>query len=195
LACRLAGRGIEVVAVDPAEASLAIARSKPGGEHVRWIHGDATTLPPLDADLATMTGNVAQVFLDDADLSLALRSTRGAVHPGGTIAFEVRDPSRKAWRAWSREQSHQRTEVPGVGLVEHWVDLLDVSMPFVSFRWTYRFAASGDVITSDSTLRFRSRQELEQCVSDCGLVVDEVRDAPDRPGLELVFVCRRAAED
>ena len=61
-ACLLAARGIGVVAVDPAKASLDVARSKPNADQVRWLLGDATTLPRLDADMATMTGNVAQVF-------------------------------------------------------------------------------------------------------------------------------------
>lgn len=65
LAVLLASGGRTVVAVDPAEASLEIAKSKDGAANVRWIHGDATALPPLSADLAMMTGNVAQVFLAD----------------------------------------------------------------------------------------------------------------------------------
>jgi len=48
----LAGRGIEVTGVDPAGGSLQVARAKPGAERVRWIHGDATALPPLQVDLA-----------------------------------------------------------------------------------------------------------------------------------------------
>jgi SAM-dependent methyltransferase len=190
-ACLLADRGIDVIGVDPAEASLAVARTKPGAERVRWIHGDATTLPPLTADLATMTGNVAQVFLHDDELSAALRGIRGAIRSGGAVAFEVRDPGREAWRSWTREESERRTKVPGVGVVESWVDLLEVSLPFISFRWMYRFEGSGEVVTSDSTLRFRSRSEVERSVSDSGLVVLDIRDAPDRPGLELVFVCGR----
>jgi SAM-dependent methyltransferase len=64
-ACLLAERGKEVTGVDPAAASLAVARGKPGADRVRWLIGDATTLPPLQVDLVTMTGNVAQVFLTD----------------------------------------------------------------------------------------------------------------------------------
>lgn len=188
-ACLLAGRGVEVVGVDPAEASLAVARTKPGAERVCWIHGDASALPPLMVDLATMTGNVAQVFLDDEQFCAALRGMRGALRPGGAVVFEVRDPAREAWRSWNREESHRRTEVPQIGVVESWVDLLDISFPLVSFRWTYRFEQVGEVLTSDSTLRFRRRQDVERCTADSGLRVTDVRDAPDRPGMELVFVC------
>lgn len=118
-AALLSERGVDVVGVDPAAASLAVARTKPGADHVRWIHGDATALPPLAVDLATMTGNVAQVFLHDDEFSSALRGIRSAVRPGGTVVIEVRDPNRMAWRSWTREESHKRTEAPGVGVVAH----------------------------------------------------------------------------
>lgn len=58
----LADRGIEVVGIDPALASIGVARAKPGSERVRWICGAATDLPPLQVDLATMTANVAQAI-------------------------------------------------------------------------------------------------------------------------------------
>ena len=66
-ACTLAQRGREVIAVDPAQASLDVARVEAGANKVRWIQGDAITLPPLRVDLATMTGNVAQVFVTDEE--------------------------------------------------------------------------------------------------------------------------------
>ena len=77
LACRLAARGLDVTAVDPAAASLDIARRKPHADRVRWLKGDATTLPPLAVDVATMTANVAQVFLTDEDWASALGGCHG----------------------------------------------------------------------------------------------------------------------
>jgi 2-polyprenyl-3-methyl-5-hydroxy-6-metoxy-1,4-benzoquinol methylase len=41
LACELARRGIEVIGVDPAGASLEVARRKPGAQHVLPEHQDA----------------------------------------------------------------------------------------------------------------------------------------------------------
>jgi hypothetical protein len=55
------------------------------------------------------------------------------------------------------------------------------------------FGSDGAVLTSDSTLRFRSREELADSLAAAGLAVEEVRDAPDRPGREFVFIARRAA--
>jgi hypothetical protein len=47
------------------------------------------------------------------------------------------------------------------------------------------------VVPTSSTLRFRQRDDLETTLADAGFTVDEVREAPDRPGLELVFVATR----
>ncbi|MEV5101706.1 class I SAM-dependent methyltransferase [Streptomyces massasporeus] len=187
----LAGRGIDVTGVDPAGASLDVARGKPGGERVRWLLGDATTLPPLTADLATMTGNAAQEITGPEDWQRTLEGIRAALRPGGRLVFETRIPARRAWEEWNREATYGVTEIAGVGAVESWVDLLDVSGPLVTFRWTYVFAADGRTLTSDSTLRFRERQEVEAALAAQGYAVEDVRDAPDRPGREFVFVARR----
>jgi SAM-dependent methyltransferase len=192
-ACMLAGRGLEVTGVDPAEASLAVARTKSGAEAVRWLHGDATGLPPLRVDLAVMTGNVAQVFTTDEEWSATLRGVHTALAPGGRLVFETRDPARQAWLGWTREQSFTRRDIDGAGVVRSWHELTDVSGELVSFRSVVVFEADGAVLTSDSTLRFRDRDEVAASLAAHGYRLGEVRDAPDRPGLELVFVaCRES---
>ncbi|MFJ4081394.1 class I SAM-dependent methyltransferase [Streptomyces iakyrus] len=187
----LADRGVDVVGVDPAQAFVDVARANPRSERVRWICGDATALPPLQVDLATMTANVAQEIVDSDTWQKTLRGAYEALRPGGHLVFETRDPARRAWDEWTREHSHRVTEVPGVGSVESWVQLTEVSWPLVSFRWTYVFAEDGQVLTSDSTLRFREREEVETDLLTQGYVVEDVRGAPDRPGKEFVFLARR----
>lgn len=187
----LAGHGITVTGVDPAAGSLAHARTRAGAERVEWLDGDATALPAEAFDLATMTGNVAQAIVEPAAWDATLRAAGTALRPGGRLVFETRDPARQGWLEWDREHSYQALEVDGVGLVEAWSELLDVALPLVTFRGTWVFAADGAVLTSDSTLRFRERAEVEDDLRRHGLVVDEVRDAPDRPGREFVFVARK----
>jgi SAM-dependent methyltransferase len=188
-AALLADRGIRVVGVDPSGASLDIARTK--SDDVTWIHGDATRLPPLEVDAATMTANVAQVFLTDEDLDATLAGVHAAVRPGGHVVLEARVPERQAWLEWDREHTWGRTDIPGVGVVETWCDLTGRDGDLVSFRWTHVFESDGAVLTSDSTLRFRSRAEIEASLTRTGFAVTDVRDAPDRPGREHVFVARR----
>jgi SAM-dependent methyltransferase len=190
-ACMLAARGLRVTAVDPAEASLDVARAKPGAAAVRWLHGDASSLPSMQVDLATMTANVAQVFVTDEEWEATLRGLHRALRPGGRLAFETRDPARRAWLSWTREQSFTRTDIPEVGMVQSWHELTDVSGELVSFRSITVFEADGAVITSDSTLRFRERDDVGASLAAAGYRLDEVRDAPDRPGREFVFIASR----
>ena len=191
LARRAADRGMDVTGVDPAAASLDMARAKPGAEKVRWLHGDATGLPGLQVDLATMTANVAHVFLTDEDWAATLRGVYAALRPGGHLVFEVRDPARRPWERWTRENTYQSHDVSGTGRVDTWWDVTEVNEPLVSYRRTYVFAADGATLTSDSTRRFWTRNEIEDSLQVAGYVLDEVRDAPDRPGWEWVFVARR----
>ena len=134
--------------------------NKPGADRVRWFLGDATTLPPTAVDMAVMTGNVAQVFVEDDDWSATLVAIRTALRPGGRLVFESRDPRREAWHRWTPSRSRRCIDIAGVGIVESWVDLLDVQHETVSFRWTYVFQSDGSVLTSDSMLRFRPRAAL-----------------------------------
>ena len=69
--------------------------------------------------------------------------------------------------------------------------MTDVDGPLVTLHGTWVFAADGSVRTSRSTLRFRERAEVEHDLTRHGFRAVEVRDAPDRPGLELVFLAQR----
>jgi ubiquinone/menaquinone biosynthesis C-methylase UbiE len=187
-ACLVAQRGTDVVGVDPASASLDVARRKPGGDRVQWLTGDATAVPPLRVDMVTMTGNVAQVFRSDREWHSTLVASRGSLRTGGRLMFETRDPSKRAWLRWTRERTYRHIDIPGVGGVENWVDLTEVALPLVSFRTTFVFESDGAVLISDSTLRFPDRDQVIESLETAGFGVEEIRDAPDRPGLEMVFV-------
>ena len=191
-ACRLARRGIEVTGVDPAAASLQVAGRKPGAHGVRWVTGGVSALPPLQVDMVTMTGNAAQVFLTDNEWAATLAASHAALRECGLLVFETRDPFRQAWRSWTREETFRRVEISGAGVLQTWMEVTDIRLPLVSFRHTFVFETDGAAIVSESTLRFRDQVEAGDSLRCAGFVVEEVRDAPDRPGLELVFVARRS---
>lgn len=187
-ACMLANQGFEVIGVEPAKASLEFAQTKPLARKVRWILGDATTLPAMKVDLAVMTGNVAQVFTTDAAWSDTLSGLRKVLDPIGHLVFEVRDPGKKAWLEWTKQKTYKKMSIPNIGQVEAWCEVKGVSQQLVNFRWTYVFGSDGTVISSDSTLRFREKEEIVSSLHEAGFSVKEIRDAPDRPGKEFVFI-------
>jgi len=187
----LAGLGVTVTAVDPAAASLDVARAKPGAAAVHWVHGDASALPPLQVDAAFMTANVAQVFVTDDDWLATLRAVHRALRPGGWLVFETRDPARRAWEEWTPARTHTVADIPGVGEVASWEEVVDVAGELVTFRSMTELRREDLVIESMSTLRFRARADVEASLRVTGFQLAEVRDAPDRPGRELVFLARR----
>jgi SAM-dependent methyltransferase len=191
LAILLAESGRTVMGADPAGASLEVAKAKDATARITWVHGDATTLPPFDADLAVMTGNVAQVFLTDEDWARTLQGIHAALRPRGYLVFETRRPGWRAWEKWAAETGRLVVDIPGIGSVEQRSEVTGVSLPFVSIRGTYTFGADGTVIVSDSTLRFRSRDEVTSSLVAHGYRVLDVREAPDRPGREFVFIAER----
>lgn len=189
LATRLVELGFNVTGADPAAASLAVARSKPHAQEIRWICASAAGLPMVGADVATMTGNAAQVFLTDSDWRAALAGVRAAIRGGSRFLFETRVPEQRAWEGWTEANTRRTLETPE-GPVEAWTELEQISLPFVTFVTMCRFLSDGEVLSSRSTLRFRSAHEVSESLHLAGYVVDDILDAPDRPGQEMVFLTR-----
>jgi hypothetical protein len=69
----------------------------------------------VQADLVTMTGNVAQVFVTGQEWAAALQAARQALRPGGRAVFESRDPAKKAWLEWNRDLTGRRVVIPSIG--------------------------------------------------------------------------------
>ncbi|MBM7774483.1 SAM-dependent methyltransferase [Actinokineospora baliensis] len=184
LGALLVARGLEVTGVDPAAASLDVAKARTPG--ARWLHGDATAAAGLDADLVIMTGNVAQVFLTDTDWSATLTAARMALRPGGHLVFETRRPERRAWLEWN---THTTRDVPGIGPVHHHRAVTEVHLPLVTFTSTYHFP-DGTTLTSTSTLRYRDRPTLQHDLTTHGYHVLDIRQAPDRPNKEFVVIAQ-----
>lgn len=192
-AVRLARKGLNVVGIDPAGASLDVARTKPQADNVLWVHGDATALAKslVTADLVVMTGNVAQVFVSDDDWRATLGSARACLRPGGWFVFETRRPAARDWERW--EVSPRMVTLPDGGTVTVSRTVTNVALPLVTFE--SETILDGDVVVpSSSTLRFRACDEVERDLHQHGLEVVEIREAPDRPDKELVFIARRTSD-
>jgi hypothetical protein len=112
-------------------------------------------------DLAAYVGIAAEL---GAGRVRVLRAIRAALRPGGYLVFETRRPERRAWEEWAADPGPVTLDVPGAGPVVRRLQVTVVSVPYVSFCYTYLFQADGAVITSGST--------------------------SDRPGREFVFSAR-----
>lgn len=182
--------GFRVVGVDPARASLEVARAKPGAAIVTWHCGEVHTVPDMCVDLAVMTGNVAQVFLTDTSWVEVLETIRSLLAPGGHLVYETRRVDDRAWERWTVDPDEVTLDIAGIGPVHHRREILSIELPLVSFRHVYAFP-DGTRVASDSTLRFRSEDENREWLAHAGFDLVDVRDAPDRPGRENVYIARR----
>ncbi len=173
LAVRLADER-QVVGVDPAEAMLAVARGRPGGDRVTWVEARAQDLA-LDRrfDLVLLTGHAFQVFLSEADQRAALSAIARHLSPGGRFIFDTRNPAREAWRAWTPETSARDFLDPQLGAVEAWNDaVLDPETGIVTYQTHYGIVATGRTFSASSRIRFLPCETLAALIEEAGLIVD-----------------------
>lgn len=191
-----------VVGVDPAAPMLDVARARPGGEQVSWVEGTADVLldadPPVAAgtvDLVVMTGHVAQVFLADDDWAHVLQAAATLLRPGGHLSFETRDPDARPWTRWTPERTRETTTGDDGVVSTGWVEVTSVTDGLVTFDG-HTVLDDGVDRVSTSTLRFRSRAEVEVSLDAAGFDVVELVGDWDRSPVgpqtsELVVVARR----
>ncbi len=198
LATEFAARGHRATGADPAEAMLQIARQRPHGDQVTWIHSDAAGVDfDTRFDLIIMTGHVFQVFLTDDDVRATLRTLQAHLAPGGRLAFETRNPAVREWETWVSSETQEMAEVPGVGEVEVLHDLRNVDGSFVTFDTHFRFP-DGATAREPSTLRFMSQDELAGFLADAGFNAitwygnwDRSPVSPTSP--EIIVIASRAS--
>ena len=94
---------------------------------------------------------------------------------------------------WNRETTYVRRESPDAGMFESWLEVTRVDGDPVSTRRSYVFAADGATLTSEGIRRYPPRSVIEDWLISAGYELTEVRGAPERPGLELVFIARKPA--
>lgn len=169
----LASHGWQVTGIDPSPAMLAYARQQADAATVTWLEGDSSQLGKPNADLVLMTGNVAQVFLEDTDWLTTLQHIHAALRSGGYLAFESRNPSAKAWKHWQRDASYGCRDTP-YGMLEEWLELVEVAAGKVHFQAHNVFVDTGETLVVNSVLRFRSEQEIHASLQEAGFNVQHI---------------------
>jgi SAM-dependent methyltransferase len=175
LAVDLAGRGLRVVGVDPSATMLDVARRRPGGSCVEWIHGEAADAPNAEADLAVMTGHVAQYFVDDRDWADLLRHVRRVLVPGGRLAFETRNPAANWAQRWTRERTTTTFPHPDGGDFTAWVEMSEVTGSpdsYTTVHVGHTVLPDGTQVECSETLRFRSAGEILASLDSAGFAVE-----------------------
>ena len=195
ITCALAEQGLRVIGIDPAPAMVEIARRRPFGDRVHWIVGEVDRLGRPGADLAIMTGHVAQFFLTDRSWRDALARLHAALRPGGRLAFESRNPSAREWEGWTPRASRS-VEDPNAGQIEIWSEIHQVRGGIVSYAIHYVFARTGDEVVSPISLRFRTAAELTQSLAAAGFEVEHIfgdwgRHPVEPRSRELIVVASR----
>jgi SAM-dependent methyltransferase len=168
----LASHGYRMVAVDPSAEMLGAAMQKPGAGRVHWVQGGADQLGTPGADLAIMSGHVAQFIIADADWLATLVGVRRALRPGGFLAFESRDPRAQEWQRWT---GGKRT-IPDspYGPIESWTEVTKVEGDVVYAVGHRRLLQNDEELISPFAIRFRSEELLRESLASAGYSVQDV---------------------
>lgn len=167
--------GRSVVGVDPAAAMLDVARGRPGGKGVTWVHSDARSVRlGRNFDLVLLTGHAFQVFLTDDDQEAVLATIAEHLAPDGRFIFDTRNPAVQEWREWGQEYSRRAIEHPELGMIEAWNESdHDAATGIVTYRTHYRVEGSGKRFSASSKIRFTPREPLAAMMTRAGLAAEE----------------------
>lgn len=112
----LLARGIDVTVVDPADASLDVARGKPHAERVHWVAGTAADVALPQVDVAFMTATSPRCSsLTTTGPRPSPRFTLPCVQGAGSCRRRAPCPPRLGG---GTKQATFQVDCPGEGLVE-----------------------------------------------------------------------------
>lgn len=165
LTVTLTGPGRTVTGIDPDPSMLGRAASRPGGHEATWRLGTADQLPDA-ADLVIMSGNVAMHIIGD-DWHSALSAIARCLVPGGTLAFDSRNPQAQAWATWNEPLSERQTPT---GLLRESLTTAPPGPDGVVVMHCYNeFPDTGDVVAGEQLLQFRSHEQIAADLRRAGL--------------------------
>lgn len=193
---KLADAGHEVTGIDPAAASLDLARVKPGAGRVTWIEGSSARAPANTFDLALMTNHVAQFITDDEAWLALLKDLHSALIPGGRLAFDSRDPVARGWERWNPCDTREQLALADGSEVVTWTEVTEVSGELVNFVHHYVFSNTDDELLSQMSLRFRPERTLRTSLEAVGFEIEAIyggwqRESVGEGNGEFIVIARR----
>lgn len=109
LTVTLTGPARRLIGIDPAAAMLAYAAARPGGDAIEWRLGTSESIDPDSADLILMSANVSMHTWSVMRGRPPWPDVASGLVPGGTLAFESRNPAAEAWRTWNDQTTERET--------------------------------------------------------------------------------------
>lgn len=174
---RFDGHAGRLVGLDPDVAMLEVARER---DDIAWHEGRAIGIPWAgEFDLAIMSGNAFQCLITDEEIAASLAAIRRALHPGGTFAFDTRNPRAKAWLAWDQLEPMPVVDAAGRELAISY-DVLEVSDGLVTLTENTATRDGPPLRVDRGQLRFVDQEALGQFLGQAGFEVAARFGAWDR---------------
>lgn len=166
----IAARGHVVVGADPSPGMLAVARTKPNADSIRWIESDAQSLDLGETfDLIILTGHAFQALVEDADIQAAAAAMKRHLAQGGRVVFESRNPVIDWPARWALAG---KLDTPQ-GIVRITREYLGSTDDCMTFDLRYVFSDSLELV-SHSKLRFADLETINALFRASGLVPEKV---------------------
>lgn len=166
----IAAGGHVVVGADPSPGMLAVARTKPQGDAIRWVESDAQSLDLGETfDLIIMTGHAFQTLATDRDIEAAAASIKRHLAPDGRAVFESRNPLVDWPSRWALAGNLETPQ----GTVHVTREFLGHDAECMTFDLHYTFS-DGTHLVSHSVLRFADHETIETLFRTAGLVAEHV---------------------
>jgi SAM-dependent methyltransferase len=165
---RTEGHSGRLVGLDPDVSMLEVARER---NDIAWHEGRASDIPWAgEFDLAIMSGNAFQCLVTDGEITASLAAIGRALQPGGTFAFDTRNPAARAWLEWDRLPPMHVVDRDGRELAIDY-DVLDVTGGVVTLTENTS-ARDGTRLRADrGQLRFVEREALGRFLTEAGFAV------------------------
>lgn len=166
----LAKAGYHITAIDPNEEAIQYAKKKGYQDEVTWLVGDSSNLQSNIYEAVIMTANVAQVFLTDESWKNVISDVYRALIPGGHFIFDTRNPQKKVWEQWEKDNTPDfATELVSGDPLEIWNQYEGfVDDVYTFYESVKNSRTDKELVRLKMQLKFRTQEEIHYSLQQVG---------------------------